>query len=204
MTRNASFVLITAVFSGALVIASVLATKIVTLGPLVFPAGVLSYSVTFLMTDTVSEVWGRKRANRLVAAGFVALLIVFGLIQLAMVWEPAPFWEQETAFRIVLGTTMRIIVASLVAYLVSQFHDVWLFHVLKKLFAGRHLWLRNNLSTFLSQTIDTAIFITVAFYGVQPVAGLIAGQLIMKLLIAFADTPFVYLLVTAIRRMDND
>ena len=201
MTKDTALMLISAVFAGALVIAAVLASKIVMLGPLFFPAGVLSYSITFLMTDTVSEAWGKDRANRLVAAGFVALLVVFGLIQLAMVWRPAPFWDQGTAFRSILGTTTRIIIGSFVAYLVSQFHDVWFFHVLKKLFRGRYLWLRNNLSTFVSQTIDTVIFITIAFYGDHPLGGLILGQLIMKLLIAAGDTPFVYLLVGTIRRL---
>ncbi|MFQ6675108.1 MAG: queuosine precursor transporter [Fidelibacterota bacterium] len=204
MTRETAFLLIATLFSGVLVIASVLASKIIALGPLYFPAGVLSYSITFLLTDTVSEVWNRDRANRLVASGFATLVVVYGLVQLALRWTPAPFWDQEGAFQAILGATTRIIIASLVAYLASQFHDVWIFHLLKTLFRGRHLWLRNNLSTFLSQTIDTTLFITVAFYGVQPVVPLIVGQLSMKLLIALADTPFVYMLVGGIRRLSPE
>jgi uncharacterized integral membrane protein (TIGR00697 family) len=99
-----------------------------------------------------------------------------------------------------MGSTSRIIIASFIAYLVSQFHDVWAFHFWKKITGGRHLWLRNNFSTAVSQFIDSSLFITVAFYGVMPVWPLIWSQWLVKLAIAFLDTPIIYGIVWLLRK----
>ena len=112
-------------------------------------------------------------------------------------WPAAPFWPNEAAFKSILGSTSRIIVASFTAYLISQLHDVWAFHFWRRKTRARHLWLRNNLSTMASQFIDSAIFINIAFYGVLPVWPLIAGQWIVKMAIAVLDTPVVYCVVGA-------
>ena len=98
-----------------------------------------------------------------------------------------------------LGPTNRIILGSIVAYGVSQTFDVWIFHRIKVLLASRHLWLRNNVSTLLSQTVDTCLFITIAFYGQFPLLPLIMGQLTVKYTIAVLDTPVVYGLVYLVR-----
>lgn len=194
-----AFVLLTAVFVAALVIANVLAGKIISVWGVFVPAGVLAYSITFAITDTMAEIWGRARAQTLVNAGFVVLLLVWGLVALAIHLPPAPFWEQQEAFTAVLGATNRIILASLIAYAVSQSLDVWIFHRVKLLLHSRHLWLRNNLSTLISQTLDTCLFILIAFYGQFPVLPLIAGQLTVKYAIAVLDTPLVYGLVYFVR-----
>ncbi|MFQ6111363.1 MAG: queuosine precursor transporter, partial [Nitrospinota bacterium] len=183
-----------------LVIASVLAAKIISFLGLYIPAGVLAYSITFIVTDVVSELWGRERARGVVLSGFIALLLAYLLIRAALSWSPAPFWQGEEAFGTILGATGRIILASLVAYLVSQYHDVWAFHLWRRVTSGRFLWLRNNLSTAASQLIDTTIFITLAFYGTMPIGALILGQYLAKLTIALLDTPVVYALVYFLRR----
>ncbi|MEE8394970.1 MAG: queuosine precursor transporter [bacterium] len=193
------FVLLAAAFVAALVIANVLASKIVAVGGIFVPAGVLAYSITFAVTDTVCEIWGRQRTQALVRAGFVALVLAWGLAALAVRLPPAPFWPNQQAYATVLGAVGRITIASLLAYAVSQTFDVWVFHRIGRLTASRWLWLRNNASTLASQTLDTTIFVTVAFYGVLPIWPLIVGQLIAKYLIAVADTPVVYALVFFIR-----
>ncbi|PIZ54623.1 transporter, partial [Candidatus Uhrbacteria bacterium CG_4_10_14_0_2_um_filter_41_7] len=86
----------------------------------------------------------------------------------------------------------RITVASFIAYLISQHHDVWAFHFWKKKTNGKHLWLRNNASTVVSQLIDTVVFTFIAFYGVLPIVPLILGTWVVKILIALIDTPFIY------------
>jgi hypothetical protein len=91
-------------------------------------------------------------------------------------------------------------VASLTAYLFSQYHDVWAFHFWKRVTTERFLWLRNNASTIVSQLLDSVVFITIAFYGSLPVMPLIFGQWVVKVGIALLDTPFVYLLVYVVRR----
>ncbi|MFQ6077574.1 MAG: queuosine precursor transporter [Thermodesulfobacteriota bacterium] len=199
-SEERAFILLVSIFVGTLVISSVLASKIISIFGLFVPAGVLAYCITFVVTDVISEIWGKERANRVVLCGFITLLVTFLLIRIALFWDAAPFWREQKAFSTVLGSTSRIIIASFIAYLVSQYHDVWAFHVWRKLTAGRHLWLRNTASTVVSQFIDTLIFITIAFYGTMPVFALIKGQYFIKLLIALLDTPFVYLVVMLIRR----
>ena len=193
------YVLLAAAFVGALVTANLISSKIVTIGGLVVPAGVLAYSITFAVTDTVGEIWGRRTTQALVNAGFLVLLLVWALVSLAIAVPAAPFWAHQEAYASVLGSAHRIILASLAAYAVSQTLDVFQFQWLKVRFGGRHLWLRNNGSTLVSQTVDTTVFVTLAFYGEFPILPLIAGQLVVKYVIALVDTPIVYALVYLVR-----
>lgn len=197
------FVLLTAIFTGGLVIASVLASKIIHVGAFFVPAGVLAYSITFLCTDIVGEVYGKDAARRVVLGGFIALIVVMLLTQLSLIWPAAPFWTNGEGFNSVLGTTQRIIFASLIAYVISQYTDVWIFSKLRSATNGRFLWLRNNLSTAISQLIDSVIFIAIAFYGVMPLFELILGQWVIKLVIAALDTPLVYAGVAYFRKSDS-
>lgn len=189
-----------ALFSAALVSASILASKIITVMGFFVPAGILAYSVTFIITDVSGELYGKKTTDTIVLSGFISLITAFFLMQISIVLPSAPFWANQDSYVSVIGSTSRIILASLAAYLVSQYHDVWLFHTLKKLTGGKHLWLRNNISTAVSQFMDSFIFIVIAFYGVMPVWPLILGQWVIKMMIALLDTPIVYLLVNVIRK----
>lgn len=198
--NSLSFILLASLFSGSLVIASVISSKIITIGGVVLPAGILAYCITFVASDVISEVWGKEKARQVVLGGFAALVVCLGLIHLALAWPGAVFWDNNEAYASVLGAAPRIIIASLIAYLVSQNHDVWAFHFWKRVFNGRHLWIRNNLSTASSQIIDSAIFISIAFYGIMPIMPLIIGQVVIKIIIAFMDTPVVYFLVWLIQR----
>jgi len=198
------YIILVSIFVGSITIASVLASKIINIWGIFVPAGVLAYSITFIATDVISEVWGKERANFTVLGGFVALLCALVLVQFSLWWPKAPFWNQEEAFQTILGTTSRIIIASFVAYLASQFHDVWAFHFWKKATDGRYLWLRNNLSTAVSQFIDSFLFITIAFYGVLPIWPLIMGQWIVKFTIAVLDTPIIYGVVWLIRKDEGE
>ena len=198
--ENCAFILLITIFAGSLTIASILAVKIIAVAGFFVPAGVLAYSVTFICTDVISEIWGKTRAQHVVLGGFVTLLTVLSLVQLSLIWPKAPFWESEDAFQTILGSTSRIIIASFIAYLVSQFHDVWAFHFWKKITHSRHLWLRNNLSTAVSQFIDSSLFVTIAFYGEMPVWPLIVGQWVIKFGIAILDTPVIYFVVWMLRK----
>lgn len=165
------------------------------------PAAVLIYALTFVINDVVAEIWGQKRMNWLVFVGFMTSVVVAFFVKLA-IWLPAaPFWQDQEAYQVVLDSNLRLTIAGMVAYLISQYHDVWAFHFWKRLTAGRHLWLRNTASTIVSQLLDTLIFVTIAFYGVIPHLGpMIVGQYLVKLLIALLDTPLVYGMVWLIRK----
>ena len=192
--------LLACIYSGSLVLAAILASKIVVVGPLVVPAGVLAYSLTFLITDVISEIWGKELAQKVVIGGFVTLVFVFVITSISILWPPASFWPHQQAYETILGSSARIMIASLTAYLFSQHHDVWAFHFLRRVTGERFLWLRNNASTIVSQLLDSVIFITIAFYGVMPLMPLILGQWVVKVGIAVLDTPLVYLLVHLVRR----
>ena len=183
-----------AMFAGAIVITAVIAGKVVVFGPFTVSASIIVFSISFFLTDVISEFWGKKEATKAVWSGFLADLLLIFAVYIAIRWEPASFWTGQDAFMQTLGMTGRIVIASLTAYIVAQNHDVWAYHFWKKLFKGKHLWIRNNLSTGVSQIIDSVIFVTIAFYGVVPMMPMIIGTVIVKFVIAALDTPFLYAL----------
>lgn len=192
--------LLMSLFIGGLVVAALISSKIIIVAGFAVPAGVLAYSITFLISDVVSEVWGKECANEIVQCGFITLVMTSAIAWLAVIWPSAPFWSGQESFAAVIGSTPRIVTASLIAYLISQKHDIWLFHLLKKQTSGKHLWLRNNLSTVISQLFDSTIFVSIAFWGILPVGEIILGQWLVKMIIAMLDTPIVYILCHMLQR----
>jgi len=185
-------------FVTSLLLANILASKIIVVGGLVLPAAIILYPLTFLFTDVVAEVEGKKSASSLVMAGFYLSIFMVAVILAGRLLPPAGFWKHQEAYTAILGSTPRIVLASMIAYLISQNHDVWAFHWWRKKTAGRHLWLRNNLSTMVSQMIDSVLFIGVAFWGTVPPATIgvmILSQYAVKVGIALLDTPLCYLMV---------
>ena len=185
-------------FVASLLLANILASKIIMVGGLVLPAAIILYPLTFLFTDVVAEVEGRRSAGALVMTGFYLSLFMVLVILAGKILPPAEFWKNQEAYDLILGSTPRIVLASMVAYLVSQNHDIWAFHWWRKRTGGRHLWLRNNLSTIVSQMIDSTLFIGIAFCGTVPPATIgmmIISQYLVKVGIALLDTPVCYLLV---------
>ncbi len=190
-------------FCTLLIVANLMAVKLVSIGSFVVPVAVIAYPLTFLVTDTISEIFGRKTATKIVWLGFVMNILMVILIYLGTIIPSAAFWQGQEAYETILGSVPRIVLASMVAYLASQHHDVFAFHFWRKTTKGKFLWLRNTASTMVSQGIDTVLFISIAFVGTVPNAvllNMIFGQYLIKLIIAAVDTPFCYLLVGLIRR----
>ncbi len=191
------------IFTALIVIANVISSKIIFVGEigsvnLIGPAGVIVYASTFLITDIIGEIYGKEYSKKAVITGFFANIIAVIAILIAINWTPAPFLSNEflNSFNKILGFAPRIVLASMIAYLISQTHDVYAFHFWKRKTKGRHLWLRNNASTIVSQAIDTAVFITIAFYGLvanEVLLSMIFGQYVLKVFIALFDTPFIYI-----------
>ncbi|MDB4591130.1 queuosine precursor transporter [Flavobacteriaceae bacterium] len=166
--------------------------------------GILPYPITFLITDIISEVYGKRKANQIVTIGifasFFSMLIVFvsGIVP-ATDWSPV----SDTLFNKVFGATAIAVLASMLAYLFAQYIDIQLFHFWKRLTKGKHLWLRNNFSTFLSQFVDTfTVLILLSSFGKiewKLFSSLLLSGFLFKVLIAALDTPLLYLAVYAFR-----
>jgi len=185
-------------FISSLLLSNILACKIITLGGLILPAAVILYPLTFLFTDVVAEIEGKKSASSLVMMGFYMSLFMVFVIFIVKLLPAAGFWKHQEAYNVILGATPRIVIASMIAYVLSQRHDIWAFHWWKQKTGGRHLWLRNNLSTIASQLIDSILFITIAFWGVfspSAIGIMILSQYAVKVVIALLDTPLCYMLV---------
>lgn len=167
--------------------------------------GILPYPITFLITDIISEVYGKKKANQLVTAGifasFFSLLIVYVAANV-----PATHWSpiDDSLFNKVFGATAIAVFASMIAYLLAQYIDIQVFHFWKRLTKGKHLWLRNNFSTFLSQFVDTfAVLLLLCSFGKieWPLfGGLLLSGFLFKVLVAALDTPVLYASVYALRK----
>ncbi|NMA92900.1 MAG: queuosine precursor transporter [Firmicutes bacterium] len=194
---------LTSLFITSLLIANITAVKLVQIGGLIVPAAVFVFPITFLVTDVVCEVWGKKQATELVWLGFFMNIVLMGYLQLGRVLPPAPVWPDQKAYEAIFGAVPRIVLASMCAYIISQTHDVWAFDYWRRLTRGKHLWLRNNLSTMASQLMDTVVFITIGFAGTVPrgaLIGMIFSQYMVKLVLALIDTPFCYLVVNWARK----
>jgi len=157
-------VVLATLFATCLLVANIIAVKLVSIGGWVVPAGVIAYPLTFLFTDVITELYGRKIASRVIWVGFGASILMVILVFGGRLLPPAAIWEDQSAYESIFSMLPRITLASMIAYLVSQHHDVFAFHFWRQKTKGRFLWLRNNGSTMVSQVLDTGIFITIAFW----------------------------------------
>ena len=167
--------------------------------------GILPYPITFLITDLISEIYGKKKANQVVVAGifasFFSLLIVYVSNSVpATSWSPV----KDDMFSTVFGNTAIAVFASMMAYLLAQLIDIQIYHFWKRLTKGKHLWLRNNFSTFFSQFVDTlTILLLLCSFGIiewSRFKGLLVAGFLFKVMIAALDTPFLYLGVYLFRK----
>lgn len=201
------YLYLAATFIAALVVCNLIANKFITIDlgikTFVISAGVLPYPITFLITDILSEIYGKKKTARIVWAGFVASLFVLGVLLLAQQFTAiAGSPVDDETFNKVFGNSWRVIFASMTAYLCAQLIDVRIYHFWKEKTAGKHLWLRNNFSTVFSQLVDTTLVVCVLFLGVRSNSEIIQFILdgwLFKILCAFIDTPLLYASTAFIR-----
>ena len=219
-TLDAVQVSLVALFITALVTAQVTASKVLAFAlpvslpltgdAIILPGAAIAYALTFFATDCYSELYGRRPAQVLVGVGFAANFVFLGLAWLTIGLPISPNSPvAQGPFSDVIGASTGIVAGSLLAYLVSQNWDVFVFHRLREYTDGDALWLRNLGSTASSQLIDTVLFVTVAFILFQGMSlslavGLMVGQYIFKLLVALLDTPLVYAVVGFVRRQEQD
>lgn len=214
-TAQRTYLILTALFIAALVASNLIFQKffywypfnINLLGINLFEVsvGLLPYPITFLITDILSEIYGRKKANQVVVAGIFASLFSLLIVYVSQK-VPATTWSHidDATFNQVFGSTPIAVFASMLAYLLAQFVDIHIYHFWKKVTQAKHLWLRNNFSTFTSQFIDTftVVFLLCSFDIIEwnKFSGLLLSGVIFKILLAIVDTPFLYIAVYTLRK----
>lgn len=181
----------------AAIVANIQVIKLVELFGITATLGNIVYASSFLVTDILSEMYGKKQARKAVFIGLFSLVAMTVLMNLALFFTPAPDDFAQDSLAVIFGFMPRIAAASLLAYLVSQMHDVWAYDFWRKRFPGlRFIWLRNNASTMVSQFIDSTVFTVLAFWGVFPPVVLVQifwTTYLLKWVVGVADTPFIYL-----------
>ena len=166
--------------------------------------GIIAYPITFLVTDLISELYGKKRANQVVISGFCAsifttLLIFISMNATAADWSPV----DSATFNKVFGLSAPAFLASMMAYLTAQFIDVRIFHFWKRLTKGKHLWLRNNASTMFSQLVDTSMVLLIlcsaGAISWERFGSLLLMGWLFKVIVAAIDTPIIYFLLWVLK-----
>jgi len=193
-----------AVYLAALFAANTLGLKIMPfLLGLHVSVAVFSFPFVFLTTDVIGEVYGKKMAKLFVLAGFIAtvLFILYSFLSLALPWDAAGEWVHKSYDQI-FGISVRIAIASVVAFIVAEYQDVVSFFYFKSTIGSRYFWLRSNLSNLWSQLLDTVLFMTIAFAGVYPTPVLIRIIItwwLFKVLMGIVYTPLSYLGIRLLR-----
>ena len=172
--------------------------------------GTILFASTFLCTDILSEYYGKEKARTNILIGFCAFLFMTLLMVLTIGFKPSEGdWVQESLSNVFTPMT-RFFIASMIAYLISQYFDVWFFSYLKKITSEKYLWLRNNLSTIVSSLVDNTVFSIFAWILLNPetvsvynvIMIYILGTYLLRILIALLDTPFIYIAKFFIKKTD--
>lgn len=212
--NNKNLILLCMIFAVSLVISNVVTAKTIDTGiqligglTISIPGAALCYAITFLMTDVIGEIWGKKEANTAVFFGFICQTIATALIIFTQ-FLPATSPDMQNAYNMLLGQNIIFVVGSLVAYFISQTWDVYIFHKIRNRYIAKHgdtkggRWIWNNASTMTSQILDTVVFIGISFglgFGWlwnNPIGllNMFVGQYLVKFILAALDTPIFYLL----------
>ena len=207
---------ITAVFVTSLILSNIIAVKLIAVGPFFLPAAILIFPISYIFGDILTEVYGYARARRVIWTGFGCNLLAVLVIGLSIQLPPAPFWKlgglesaqaSQRAYQAIFGFTPRILAASFVAYLVGEFLNSFVLAKMKLATNGRHLWMRTIGSTVVGQLADSGIFILLAFYGMIPLVvlgQLILSQWLMKSAYEALVTPFTYIVVNYLKRVEKE
>ena len=189
------FVACTALFVTCLLTANVIAAKLIVGGGVVLTAGIVIFPVSYVVADVRTEVWGYAAARRVIWLGFACNALMVLAIWVGGGLPAAAFWSGQGAYQEILGQAPRILLASFAAYLVGEFANAFVLAKLKIATAGRWLWLRTIGSTVVGQSLDSGVFVTLAFAGTVPaaaLAGIVAGQWAVKVAYEAAATPLTY------------
>lgn len=208
LTRDKKRDILFALFIASMVIVNTLGTKITTIFGVRVSVGIFFMPIMFLVTDIIGEVYGSKEAQGFVNISTAMLVILFVMMQLCIKLKPNETWTYQHEYEVIFKSSTRMTLASLISFIISQKLDVAMFEFWKKVTKGKHLWIRNNISTITCQFIDTTVFEFIAFYKVNDkftvsyIFSLIIPYWLFKVVFALCDTPFCYLGVKWLKGRD--
>lgn len=200
------FMLLGILFNVCLIAANLLETKVIQIGSLTVPAGLLVFPISYIINDCIAEVWGFKKARLIIWSGFAMNFFVVALGLIAVAIPAAPFWEGEEHFDFVFGMAPRIVAASLMAFLVGSFLNAYVMSKMKVASRGRHFSARAILSTLVGETADSLIFFPVAFGGIiawRELLIMMCIQIILKSMYEVIILPVTIRVVKAIKKIDG-
>ena len=200
------FVVVVAIFITCLLIANIIAVKLVNIFGLTVPAAIVIFPISYICGDVLTEVYGYRRARQVIWLGFTCNLLAVVAIWAGQMLPGAAFWDAQAAYVRILGFTPRLLVASFCAYLVGEFANSIVMARMKVLTAGRMLWTRTIGSTIVGEGLDSLIFITIAFLGVIPPGGILSAivtQWLFKVAYETLATPLTYAVVNFLKRQEG-
>jgi hypothetical protein len=199
-------VVIVAVFITCLITANITAVKLVGILGLVVPAAIIIFPISYIAGDVLTEVYGYRQARLVIWLGFLCNLVAVVAIWIGQILPAAFFWDGQPAYERILGSAPRILIASFLAYLVGEFANAFVLAKMKIATRGRWLWTRTIGSTLVGQGLDSLVFITLAFVGTIPLAGLasaVVTQWLAKSAYEAAATPATYWVVNFLKRQEG-
>jgi uncharacterized integral membrane protein (TIGR00697 family) len=207
------FVCIVAIFITCLITANITAVKLIIIGGqdddawrLLMPAGIVIFPISYICADVLTEVYGYRHMRRVIWLGFLCNLLTVVAIWVGQILPPAPFWDGQLAYERILGYTPRLLVSSFLAYLVGEFTNAFVLAKMKIVTKGRWLWMRTIGSTLVGQSLDSLVFVTLAFLGTIPLPHLataILTQWLVKTGYEAVATPLTYVVVAYLKRQEG-
>ena len=200
------FVIICAVSIATLLISNITAVKLFSVGSIVLPTSALLFPITYIVGDIIAEVYGYKKARFVIILGFICNAFMVLFFALAIALPSASTWANQEAFATILGTTPRMFIASLSAFLLGSLSNAYIMDVIKKLTKGKKLWMRTIGSTIVGEALDTVVFVLIAFTGSVPssvIFTMIACQFVWKVSYEIIATPLTYVAIKKKKKLEG-
>lgn len=200
------FGIISVLFVALLMISNTVASKLFSIGPLIFTGAVLVFPLTYIFGDVLTEVYGYGRSRRIIWTGFFALILMSAIYWLVGLLPPASVWQNQEAYLSILGVVPRIVLASIIGFWAGSFANSFVLAKMKILTKGKHLWTRTIGSTIVGEGVDTVLFVLIGFYGTAPgmilLLAIISGY-IFKVGYEVIATPITYKIVNSLKKAEG-
>lgn len=200
------FVIIACISTALILISNVLSVKLFSISKLVLPSSAILFPLTYIIGDIIAEVYGYKKSKFVIILGFICNAIMVILFSITIELPAADTWHNQEAFKLILGTTPRMFIASLSAYLIGSLSNAFMMNYIKKLTKGKYLWIRTIGSTIIGEALDTIIFVLIAFVGTPSqciLLTMLICQFTWKVSYEIISTPITYLIINKYKKLEK-